>query len=143
MRSLTWEHLCKDTSSEELCPTQNHSSPHLSSSIHEPLAPSAPFSSVHFWPPVPTHLPPGLQPPPLSHQSAPCCLFDYPHFCSSHYCSPEVRGCLAVHGHSTPVGGWLHSQTKKAPAAVAAPLPLPPLVSRQLTPSLRWNFDRL
>lgn len=54
--------------------------------------------------------------------------------------------CLAVRGRLSLASGWLCSETKKTstPTTATAPfLPLPSLVPHQLTPSLRWNFDRL
>lgn len=84
-----------------------HVSTSFLQSIHA-VSPSALLPLSTSGPPVTGHLPPGLLfllllPRP------PCCLFDYPHLCSSHYALPKVRGCLAVRRHLFLVDGWLHS----------------------------------
>lgn len=69
-----------------------------------------PSSSVHFWSSSPWTFTPWPPPPPPSHPPVtPCCLFDYPHFCSSHYDLPEVGGCRAVRRHLFLIDGWLRS----------------------------------
>lgn len=66
-----------------------------------------PSSSVHFWSSSPWTFTPW--PPPPHPPVTPCCLFDYPHFGSSHYDLPEVGGCRAVRRHLFLIGGWLRS----------------------------------